>query len=108
MRRPVTPLGKHPLPPAEPVRDRPDRERAMKTQAQPATASEILEIVGPLDDAVLAAIVATDASAGQVLEALTWLTADDQIATDTEHGPRGPVLRVYEILQREEPQPDER
>jgi hypothetical protein len=80
----------------------------MKTQGQPATTSEILGIVGPLDDAVLAEIAETGASASEVLEAFTWLAADDQIATETERGLRGVALRVYEILQREEPQPDER
>ena len=80
----------------------------METQPHPATASEIVEILGPLDDAVLLEIQRSGATAADVLEAFTWINADDQIATETEHGPRGAALRVYEILEREEPQPDER
>jgi hypothetical protein len=80
----------------------------MQAQGRQATSAEIIDIVGPLDDAVLAEIIATGATAAEVLEALTWHSADDQIATETEHGPRSTVLRVYEILQREEPLADER
>ncbi len=80
----------------------------MKQIGQPATAAEIIEIVGPLEDAVLIRIVETEATAAEVLEAFTWATDDDQIGTELEHRPRGAVARVYEILKREEPEPDER
>jgi hypothetical protein len=80
----------------------------MKQIARPATSAEITEIVGPLDDAVLVKIVETEATPAEVLEAFTWVTADDQIGTELEHRPRGAVAPVYEILKREEPQPDER
>ncbi len=80
----------------------------MKQLSQPATAVEIIEIVGPLDDAVLMRIVETEATPAEVLEAFTWATADDQIGTELEHGRRGVVARVYELLKREEPEPDER
>jgi hypothetical protein len=75
---------------------------------RPATAEEVLEIVGPLEDSVLMRIVETGATPAEVLEAFTWATADDQIGTELEHGARGAVARVYEILKREEPEPDER
>jgi hypothetical protein len=81
------------------------------TQSQrqcPATSSEIVAIVGPLDDAVLLQILELEATAAEVLEAFTWANADDQIGTEIEHGPRGVVARLYEILRLEEPEPDER
>lgn len=80
----------------------------MRQISPPATAEEVLEIVGPLDDSMLMRIVETEATPAEVLEAFTWATADDQIGTELEHGPRGAVARVYEILKREEPEPDER
>ena len=80
----------------------------MRQISPPATAEEVLEIVGPLDDSVLMRIVETEATSAEVLEAFTWASADDQIGTELEHGPRGAVARVYEILKREEPEPDER
>ena len=76
--------------------------------SRPATAEEIIEIVGRLDDAVLMQIVETEATPAEVLKAFTWANADDQIGTELEHRPRGTVARVYEILKREEPESDER
>jgi 3-deoxy-D-manno-octulosonate 8-phosphate phosphatase KdsC-like HAD superfamily phosphatase len=80
----------------------------MKSEPQPLTAAQIVDIVGPLDDAVLLEILQSGATAAEVLEAFTWVNANDQIATETEHGPRGAVLRVCEILARQEPESDER
>jgi hypothetical protein len=76
--------------------------------ASPATDTEIREIVGPLDDAVVMQIIETGASSAEVLEAFSWLTADDQLGTELERGPRGAVMRVYGILKALEPEPDER
>ena len=79
----------------------------MNTTTRSATASEIIEIVGHLEDGVIARILATGASPAEVLEAFTWTTADDQIGTELRRGPRGAVGAVYDILMREEPDPDE-
>jgi hypothetical protein len=80
----------------------------MTQDPRPATGAEIIEIVGPLEDAVVMRIIETGATPAEVLEAFTWTTADDQIGTELERGPRGVVARVYEILKLEEPEPDER
>jgi hypothetical protein len=80
----------------------------MSQISRPATAAEIIEVIGPLDDSVLMRIVETEATPTEVLEAFTWATADDQIGTELEHRPRGAVARVYEILKREEPESGER
>jgi len=80
----------------------------MKQISRPTTAAEIIEIVGPLDDAVLMRILETQAVRAEVLEAFTWASADDQIGTELEHGLRGAVARVYDILKREKLEPDER
>ena len=79
----------------------------MSTVARPATASEIVAICGHLDDGVVAEIVATGATAAEVLEAFTWYSADDQIGTELQRSRRSAVGAVYEILAREDPDPDE-
>jgi hypothetical protein len=79
----------------------------MSSTLQSATASEIIEIVGHLDDGVVARILATGATPAEVLEAFTWATADDQIATELRHGRSGVAGEVYEILMQEEPDPEE-
>jgi hypothetical protein len=79
----------------------------MTSAPRPATASEIIEIVGHLDDSVIARILATGATPAEVLEALTWVSADDQLGTELQHGRHGAVGAVYDILLQEEPDPEE-
>ena len=80
----------------------------MKQITRPATAAEITEIVGPLDDSVLMRIVETKATPAEVLKAFNWAAADDHIGTELEHRPLGVVAQVYDILKSEESEPDER
>jgi len=47
----------------------------MKQISRPTTAAEIIEIVGPLDDAVLMRILETQTARAEVLEAFTWARA---------------------------------
>ncbi len=79
----------------------------MTSASRPATASEIIEIVGHLDDGVVARILATGASPAEMLEAFTWAHADDQLGTELQHGRHGAVGAVYEILLQEEPDLEE-
>ena len=80
----------------------------MPDNKHPATAAELVNILGPVEDRVIVEILDTGATAAEVLEAFTWVNADDQIGTELEHGPRGAVIRVYEILKREEPEESDR
>ena len=57
----------------------------MNATTRSATASEIIEIVGHLDDGVIAGILATGACPAEMLEAFTWAPADDQIGTELRH-----------------------
>lgn len=79
----------------------------MKELPHPATASDVVEILGRADDDLVMRILATGASAAEVLEAFTWANADDQIGTELERRPRGAAAQVYEILKSEEPEPEE-
>jgi hypothetical protein len=79
----------------------------MNSTLRSITASEIIEIVGHLDDGVIACILATGATPAEVLEAFTWAAADDQIGTELRHGRSGIAGEVYEILMQEEPDPEE-
>ena len=73
---------------------------------KPATAREVVSIVGPLDDIVITSITATGATAAEVLEAFTRLTADDDLGTALERMRTGRVGQVYGIL-ADELQPDD-
>ena len=58
----------------------------MKQIARPATAAEIKEIVGPLDDAVLMSIVKTEATPAEVIEAFTWRPRTIRLAPSSSTG----------------------
>ncbi len=80
----------------------------MQDSKRPATSREVIDILGPVEDAVLLEIMETGATVAEVLEAFTWANADDQIGTELERGPRDVVNRVCEILRREEAEGDGR
>jgi len=80
----------------------------MQESKHQATATDIVSILGPVEDVLILEILETGATAAEVLEAVTWANADDQIGTELERGPRGAVIPVYDILKREEPEETER
>lgn len=71
-----------------------------------ATASEIREIVGAVDDAVMASIVAVGATQEEVLEAKTWLASDDYLHRELHHAVQGRAAQIVDILEAELPDPD--
>ena len=70
---------------------------------RPATAMEIRHMIGDVDDTVMSAIMATHASAAQVLQAVQWFRGGGGLEDEAGHEPHGAVRAVYEILQAEEP-----
>jgi hypothetical protein len=80
----------------------------MSEISRPATAADIIEIVGPLDAAVLMRIVETQATPAGALEAFTWATADDQNRHRIGIGATRNGCPDLKILKREELEPDER
>lgn len=73
------------------------------------TAKDILHIIGPSDDALVAAIHKTGATAEEVVEALQWLEGEDPGKTARKKL-AGAVRRVYDLLleDRESRERDER
>ncbi len=75
---------------------------------RPATAEEITDIVGEIENGTIAAIIATGATRDEVLEANTWLNANDDMHRELHHAPRGIVAQVLDILEAATVQPEER
>ena len=59
---------------------------------------EVKAIVGPLDADMIARIIATGATAADVLEAFTFFSAEDSLGPDPRHHATGQVANVYAIL----------
>lgn len=66
------------------------------------TAHDVIEIVGPLTDARVTAIVATGATIEQLEEAAAWAAGESDVMGELERPVSGPVAAVYEILVAEE------
>jgi hypothetical protein len=71
-----------------------------------ATASEIRDIVGELDDGVIAGILALGATREEVLEAQNWLISDDYLHRELQRTLQGRAAAIFEILEAELPEPD--
>jgi hypothetical protein len=80
----------------------------LSAERRAATAEEIADIVGAVENSTTAAIIATGATRDEVLEANTWLNADNDMHRELHHMPRGVVARVLDILEAEIAPPEER
>lgn len=77
-------------------------------QKRVVTKEDVDEIVGRLDDAVTAAIIATGATRDELLEAYEWLTADDAQHRRLHQGPGGTIAGLCDLLEAEITPPEER
>jgi hypothetical protein len=71
----------------------------------PVTAGDIVRIVGPIGDSVIAQIIATGATAEEVTQANAWLSTRDyfrRVAHDVAHSR---IARVYHLLDAERQHP---
>lgn len=68
---------------------------------RPARAADIVDIIGPQDDFVIARIVATEASVSEVAAAYTWMNADDVMGESGTRPNTGRVAQVCQILQEQ-------
>ncbi|EUB99941.1 hypothetical protein PMI07_006222 [Rhizobium sp. CF080] len=67
---------------------------------------EITTILGPVDEALIAEINQTGASAGELAEAWAWLNADEALVNDGRSLPSGRVADLVSLLEAADP-PDE-
>ncbi len=69
--------------------------------ANPATAYEIRQALGPLDDDMLMAILGTGATLNEIVQAYAWLQENDVIGGDLEKPMTANVRKVFDILQED-------
>lgn len=80
----------------------------LNSASHPATASEIHDIIGPIEDDVIAKILEIEPTSAEVLDAYTWLRSDERLQFRLDHEPHGRAARVFEILEREDDEGDDR
>jgi hypothetical protein len=65
---------------------------------KPVTPEETRQVLGPLDDDIVCAIIDTGATFAEVTEAYAWLTMDDPLAKQLRHGIEGRVAALCDLL----------
>lgn len=64
---------------------------------------EITAILGPVDEALIAEINQTGASAGELAEAWAWLNADEALVNNGRSSPSGRVADLIALLEVADP-----
>jgi hypothetical protein len=72
------------------------------------TPQDVRDIAGDLDDAKIAAILATGANAEQLEEAMAWASGESDVMGDLERPLAGVVARLHDILMTGEEFPEGR
>lgn len=72
------------------------------------TRDHVIEICGRLDDLKIAGIIGTGATTAELMEARTWLAADDYLAVALGHAASGRVAKLVELLKADEVEWDDR
>lgn len=78
------------------------------TEPRAATAAEIREILGPVDEALLAELARLGATSGEVLEAFTRLSGDESAVNLSRGGLSARVAAVMRVLEAAELPRDDR
>ena len=71
------------------------------------TRDQIIAVLGPVDEAMLAEIARTDATEAELEEAKAWMAADEALANEGRPPPSGRVAELIELLQAADADPDE-
>jgi transposase len=75
--------------------------------SQALTRNRVVSMVGHLEDAKIAAILATRATVRDLEEAIAWARAESDVMGELEKRLDEPAAQVYRILMTsEEPEPD--
>jgi hypothetical protein len=72
------------------------------------TPQDVRDIVGDLDDARIAAILAIGANAEELEEAMAWASGESDVMGDLERPLTGAVAQLYDILMTGEEFPEDR
>jgi hypothetical protein len=68
----------------------------------PMTREEVGYVLGPIDDATIAEIVATDASLPELREAWAWLNGDEALMSEGRPLPGTRVAALIDLLEPDE------
>ena len=72
----------------------------------PMTSSDVIAILGPADETLVADIVASGATQAELAEAFAWANNDEALMGEGRRLPTGTVALLIDLLDAEEEQPE--
>jgi hypothetical protein len=72
----------------------------------PMTSNDVIAILGPTDQTLVADIIASGATQAELAEALAWANNDEALMGEGRRLPKGTVALLIDLLDAEEEQPE--
>ncbi|MGK6312631.1 hypothetical protein [Neorhizobium sp. DT-125] len=68
----------------------------------PMTSDDVITILGPVDETLVADVIATGATQAELAEAFAWVSNDEALIGEGRHLPAGRVAALVELLTDDE------
>ncbi len=70
------------------------------------TADDVIAVLGPADETLVAEVIATDATKTELAEAFAWANNDEALMGEGRRLPTGRVAALVDLLSAEEEEQD--
>jgi hypothetical protein len=70
------------------------------------TSKDIVAVLGPVDETLMAQIIATGATQSELAEAFAWTSNDEAMIGEGRSLPAGKVAAVIELLEADDEEPE--
>lgn len=68
----------------------------------PMTSDDVITILGPVDETLVADVIATGATQAELAEAFSWVSNDEAFIGEGRHLPAGRVAALVDLLTADE------
>ncbi|WP_117192290.1 hypothetical protein [Rhizobium terrae] len=68
----------------------------------PMTSDDVIAILGPVDEILVADVIATGATQTELAEAFAWVSNDEALIGEGRHLPAGRVAALVDLLTADE------
>jgi hypothetical protein len=66
------------------------------------TSDDVITVLGPVDETLVAEVIATGATQGELAEAFAWANNDEALIGEGRHLPAGRVAALVDLLTADE------
>lgn len=66
------------------------------------TSEDVVALLGPIDETMIADVIATGATAGELAEAWAWINSEEALVSEGRRPPTGKVAELVDLLSSQE------